>query len=215
MTRLHTLHAETGAREHHAETILSVDGTDIRILEQATHRADGTLRKQPRLYNPADPVGLLPPDSRVLLPTTLPVPAMIGICSCGEPGCDSLWMQVRRDRDLVVWEPTTDTPRASIRHTYRFALLPYLDALDDACTRAVEERPQVLARELRASRDSLFGAPVRGQVLDVRAWPGTGWISVGIVAPSAVRQLRIVAGPHDSLDDVLDRIRSQVSADNG
>jgi hypothetical protein len=48
--------------------------------------------------------------------------AMIGVCGCGEAGCGSLWLQVRRDGGQVLWEPDPDTPRHSIDRTWRFDL---------------------------------------------------------------------------------------------
>lgn len=84
---------------------------------------------------------------------------MIGLCGCGEPGCGSLWVQVRREEDTVVWEPDPTSPRSTVDRTFRFSLVPYLDALDrgrESMTKW-ETRSHLFARELRRQRDSLFG----------------------------------------------------------
>lgn len=207
MTRPDTLIIETGVRERSAETYLMISGTDILTLEQRARRLDSIFRNRPLVYRSADPTNLLPPDSRALLPVAIPAPVMIGICTCGEPGCGSLWMQLRRDGDEVVWEPTTETPWHSIGQTYRFALVPYLDAIDAATGRRREDHPRLLARELRASRDSMHGAPLPERVLDVRSWPGVDHLSVSVAARPAIRHHRLPVGPDDSLDTVLARLR--------
>jgi hypothetical protein len=59
---------------------------------------------------------------------------MIGVCTCGEPGRSSMWLQVRRDGDQVVWEPDPDLPTSghTVDATWRFGLRRYLDAVDEA-----------------------------------------------------------------------------------
>lgn len=202
MTRPYSLHVETGVREHSAETHLVVGGADLLVHEQWS-----TRRGEPRMFRPADPVGLLPPDSRVLLPAADPVPAMVGVCTCGSPGCGSLWMQVRRDGDHAVWEPLPDPPRSSIRGTYRFPLPAYLDAVDDGVRRQVQEHPRQLARELRVARDSLFGVmPPGHELLDVRAWPGVPQVTISVAARATPSFHRIAVEPGDTVQHLIARL---------
>ncbi|MGH3266995.1 MAG: hypothetical protein ACRDNS_34005, partial [Trebonia sp.] len=105
------LRIQTGVADGHAVTVILIDGVDILDLQRPTHRPDRSeYTHGPKEFLPSDPVELLPPDSAALLPTTAPRHAMIGICTCGEPGCSSMWLQVRRDGGQVVWEPDPDTP---------------------------------------------------------------------------------------------------------
>lgn len=204
MTRPHTLEVATEVRDNHPATLLLVDEVDILEREKLVRRPDGSSRKRPYRYNPVDPVNLLPPESRLLLPTAHPTPVMIGVCTCWQPGCGSLWMLVRRENDTVIWEPSTDTPRGSIRHEYRFSLRPYLDALDDVAHPTPEDPARRLARELRTERDGLFGLPVhRRRVLDIWARPGSGVIGVTAVDSQAVKYHEISVGPTDTSADVV------------
>ncbi|WP_029136585.1 hypothetical protein [Nakamurella lactea] len=200
-----------------AETLISVDGVDLLELQRPTHRPDGSLYPYgPFVYLPPDPVDLLPPDSANLLPTSEPHRAMVGICGCGHAGCGSLWLQVRRDRDQVIWEPSREPPggsRSTIDTSYRFELLAYLDAVD-AGQRSVatwEERPRLLARELRHRRDSLDGLTVgssvdrtAGDVVTVQASPAFENIIV-VVSPWADRMEIHLSVPDDRSDDEVIR----------
>jgi hypothetical protein len=116
--RLNELRVETGFDGHRATTSLFIDGVDILELQQPTVWPDGSSYRdgRPKVFRPADPTGLLPPDSRVLLPAAQPCPAMIGVC--------------RRDGGQVLWEPDPDAPRHSVDRTWRFDLVRYLDAVD-------------------------------------------------------------------------------------
>lgn len=126
--------------------------------------------------------------------------AMVGICSCGESGCGSLWMVVHRENHLVVWEPDPNAPRSSIDTTWRFELRQYLDAVDDGhrSTVAWETRPQLFARDLRRRRDSLFGfgmgnsrRETGGQLLDVRCWPDVYYVTIRLAEKGGVREYQI------------------------
>ncbi len=154
------------------------------------------------VFRPASPVDLLPPDSMALLPTARSRPAMVGICGCGIAGCDSLWLQVRRCGEQVIWEPYPASPHLTIESRYVFGLVQYLDAVDagQASTSQWESRALVLAQELRRRRDSLNGFPMfagRGadmavlRLLEVSAWPGHDAIVLTVATPSGVRQLEI------------------------
>jgi hypothetical protein len=213
MTRPHTLEVATEVRDNHPVTLLLVDEVDILEREDLGLRPDGTSRKRPYRYNPVDPVELLPPESRLLLPTAHRTPVMIGVCTCWTPGCGSLWMLVRRENDTVIWEPSTGTPHGSIGHEYRFSLRPYLDALDDVAHRTPEDPARRLARELRAKRDSLFGLPVRGRVLDILASPGYGAVHVTTVDRRAVNYHEISVGPADTTADVVQALNNARSED--
>lgn len=133
----------------------SVDGVDLLELEHPL-----SWRGEPLTLHPSsDPRWLLPPDSFVLVPTAAPQRAMVGVCSCGEPGCNSLWLQVRREGGRVVWEPDPDPPRHSITRRWSFELQAYLDVLDGAVRRnaALEPRARRVARRIRRERAALFG----------------------------------------------------------
>lgn len=125
---------DSGPNGTRAETHISIDGVDLLELQRPTHRPDGSrYPRGPMIYLPADPEDLLPPDSAALLPSVEPHRAMVGICNCGHSDCGSLWLQVRRDRDQVLWEPSREPPggaRSTIDTCYRFDLVPYLDAID-------------------------------------------------------------------------------------
>lgn len=144
------------------------------------------------LYAP-DPVGLLPPDSSSLLPSVVPRPAMVGICGCGEPEDDSLWMQVRRDRHMVIWEPDPNAPRSSIEATYRFDAVQYLEAVDEGhrLTIGWETRPRLLARELRRQRDSLFGF-YGLRLLTVRSWPGVNHLMIEVAGTDGIQWYKVL-----------------------
>jgi hypothetical protein len=189
-----------------AATYLLLDLERPPLAPRAAVRPRSTRR-----FRPADPVGLLPPDSRALLPTRHPTPVMIGVCSCGEPGCGSLWMQVRRDGDEVVWGPTQHPPRGSVRRPWRFGLVPYLDAIDAAAGPWSWEGPsRLLARELRTHRDGPLGPHIgTGFGLhEVRAWPGVDRM-VGLVAgPAGLATFSITVRPGDTLDGAAGRIRA-------
>lgn len=159
--QLSSLTITTGVRAGRAVTHCLIDGIDILDLERPTRFRTGELRSEPAQFHPPDPVGLLPPDSRVLLPSEQPCPAMIGICSCGIPDDASLWVQVRRVGDTVLWEPEPLVWHDSIQRTYRFGLLDYLDAIDQGArtVTAWEDRPRRLARELRRRRDGWCETP--------------------------------------------------------
>ncbi|MGI8418878.1 MAG: hypothetical protein ACR2P2_22300 [Nakamurella sp.] len=158
---------------------------------------------------------LLSPDSSALLPAALPRPAMVGVCSCGEADDASLWMQVRREGDQVVWEPDPTSERSTIDTSWRFDLLPYLDAVDEG-QRSVarwEERPRVLARELRRRRDSLFGFDMgnsRGTVAkltEARAWASSDLISIVISGPSGTQWFRMPVRADLSDQDIIDDLQ--------
>lgn len=200
------LRIQTAADGTRALTFLEVNGVDLLDLQQATERPDGSPYPYGLMvFVPADPVGLLPPDSSVLLPTALPRQAMIGICSCGAPECASLWMQVRRDEfeDVVVWEPDPSAPSSSIDTTYRFDLLDYLDAIDDGhrSTTSWETRPRLLARELRRRQGGLFEF-MGGRLLRVRTWPGVEYLSIRVATDDGPHEYQIPV-PDDRTDEQL------------
>ncbi len=102
---------------------------------------------------------VLPPEAVALLPTARPTQALVAVCNCGEAGCNSLWVRVRRADDRVIWEPDGKSPRRTVDRSWSFDLLAYLAAIDAAvaASHRIETRADAIARELRRRRDSLFG----------------------------------------------------------
>jgi hypothetical protein len=211
------LRIETGYTDHRAITSIFIDGVDLFRLQRRRPRRPLPSRAGATgsdigwiIYKPTDPVGLLPPDSRVLLPSAAPCRAMVGICSCGEAGCDSLWLQVRRDGDDVWWEPVTVQVGHSIDTAWRFGLRQYHDAIDAGVASLTwEQRPRLLARRLRADRDVLFGFPLPAHywLLDAWAWPDLDQINITVAGPTGIghHQWPVPAGLTD--DQVLDQLR--------
>lgn len=186
---------------HRGLTCIFVDDVDILERERPVRRPDGSLYPYgPMVFYPPDPVGLLPPDSSSLLPSVVPRQAMVGICGCGEPEDASLWMQDRRDRDVVIWEPDPNAPRSSIEATYRFDLVQYLEAVDDGHRSTIvwETRPRLLARELRRQRDSLFGFS-GPRLLNVRSWPGVDDLMIEVAGSDGIAWYE-VSVPDDQSD---------------
>ena len=79
-----------------------------------------------------DPDVLLPPLSARLLPSRAGHTVIVGVCSCGESGCGSLSVRIRRVHSEVVWEPTDASRYETLKRAYRFDLTEYLDAVDEA-----------------------------------------------------------------------------------
>ncbi|HEX3815033.1 MAG TPA: hypothetical protein VHX59_19540 [Mycobacteriales bacterium] len=206
--RLSELRIETGVLGHLATTSLIIDDVDVLGIETPVVRRDGR-RRPAEPFLPVDPMWLLPPDSKALLPTRAPTQAMIGVCSCGEPGCNSLWIQLRRTRDSVLWEPNPHSPRCSVGRSWRFGLVSYLNAVDSADSRP-EERARLLARELCRQRDSFFGFPMGQQfrLLNARAWPGEDSLMITVADPGSVHAYPIPLGIDESDEDVLYRLRT-------
>lgn len=216
--RIETGTHQPGRRIPLPTTTIFIDDVDFFQLERRRRTRplsgrDGIERPETwwKIYQPTDPVGLLPPDSRVLLPSAAPSRAMVGVCNCGESGCDSLWLQVRRDGDQVCWEPVEPHTGTSITTTYRFDLRRYLDAIDAGTASLTwEERPRLLARRLRQEqRDSVFGVPLPGyyRLLDAQAWPGQDQINVTVVGPTGTKYLSLPVPAELSDEQVLDQLR--------
>lgn len=212
------LSIRTGLIDGGAATSIAIDGVDLLDLQRPTRRPDGSEYPDgPTAFLPANPVGLLPPDSAALLPTTTPRQAMVGVCTCGEPGCSSLWLQVRRDGDEVLWEPDPDTPSHTVDTSWRFALRAYLDALDEGqrSSAAWETRPMRIARELRRRRDSLDGfhminpvtrAPMR--LINAIAWPSEDYVLIEIASDIGPRQLHLEIDAARTDQEILWQLRS-------
>jgi hypothetical protein len=152
------LRIETGLlRGRRPVATLLVDGVHVLEVERQPGRSMAGKTIDLRALD-RDPADLLPPFSRALLPSAAPVPLMIGICGCGYDGDYSLWVSLRRDGDEVVWEPipVTEHGHCSVRETWRFDLVAYLDAIDAATGPwAWEYAARLVAREL----DDLAGRP--------------------------------------------------------
>lgn len=194
-------------------TFLLIDGVDVLDLQQPVLRLDRSQYPDgPKVYLPADPDSLLPPDSAILLPAEHPQHAMVGVCDCGEPGCGSLWLQVRREGDIVCWQPDPHSPWASIDRTWSFALRSYLDAIDagQRSTLAWQTRPRRLARELRCWRDSLLGFPMTNAVthtsmrlLDAKAWPDSDDILIEVASDQDVGQFLLTVSAERTDEQLL------------
>lgn len=210
---LNVLRIDTGERQSSAETRLFIDGVELVGSQRFNVRANGTPLDPGRTigFRPADPVGLLPPDSRALLPSAVPSSVMVGICSCGEAGCGSLYLRVRRDGDVVLWEPEPSPPHHTVDRTWRFGLGQYLDAIDaGAATMTWLSRPLLLARELRRRRDSHWGseAELGCLLLDVRAWPGVDEIQIQVADRDGVRWRRIAVPDEQTDQEIIGSLRA-------
>jgi hypothetical protein len=208
---LNELRIHTEERQHRAETHVFVDGVELVETQRPAVRANGTpVPGNRRLrFLPADPVGLLPPDSRVLLPSAEPSSAMVGICNCGESGCGSLYLRVRRDGGEVLWEPEPNPPHHTVDRSWRFDLRQYLDAVDaGAATMTWAPRPLLLARELRRRQHGHWGSEFGCEVLDVRAWPGVDEIKVQIAGHDGVRWHTVPVPPQESDQQIINRLKA-------
>lgn len=210
---VHELRIHTEERQHRAETHVFIDGVELVETQRPAVRANGTpVPGNRRLrFLPADPVGLLPPDSRVLLPSAEPSSAMVGICSCGESGCGSLYLRVRRDGGEVLWEPEPNPPHHTVDRSWRFDLRQYLDAVDaGAASMSWAGRSMRLARELRRRRDSHWGAGVEigRELLDARGYPGADYIWVSIAGHDRVHWHKLPVPPDLTDEQVIDSLRT-------
>lgn len=183
-------------------TRLTINGVDLLALQRPAGGGDRLLQ-----FVPPDPAVVLPPDSTALLATAVPSHAMVGICGCGVPKDNSLWVQVRRDGWQVVWEPDPNSPHKTIDTTYRFDLKDYLDSIDAAANvvLAWPGRSRRIARELRRQRDNLFGFHLCNpdfyfRLLDVR--PGADNVLISVAGPEGEQQYS-VAIPADLTDDEI------------
>ena len=206
------LRVQTGAEEHQATTRLVIDGVDLLDLQQPAVHPDGSPRRGgPKQFLPPDPVGLLPPESPALLPTTAGTAAMVGVCTCGDPECSSLWLRVVRDGDTAVWGPDPDSPGDTVDRTWRFDLLPYLDVVDTAAAAALagEDLPRRLARELRRRRNGLhgFGSTRSGcHLFDARAWPGIPEVRLTVATDAGVVWQAVAVVDGESLNGFCLRV---------
>jgi hypothetical protein len=139
-----------------------------------------------------DPDSLLPPLSKNLMPTRVGHRTVIG--SCCVVGCGSLSVRIRRDGQVVVWEPAEPRGRTreSVRRTYRFelGLGQYLDAIDAAADdRPGEGRGRRVARAvtilLREMAELLDDQPQRPPCVDgVSAYPyNSASVSAALLGP--------------------------------
>jgi hypothetical protein len=100
------------------------------------------------LIKGCDPDDLLGRRARHLLPLAESTEAAVGVCTCGELGCGSLRVTVARRGDIVEWRPTSSGQ--TIGAIYRFGLVAYLDALEQArALRPYEGRGRRVASAVR------------------------------------------------------------------
>ena len=155
------LHLTTAVDEQGPMLRPVIDGVDILSLQQNDRGLD--------------PDRLLPPLSHSLLPTTDPRPVIVGACSCGETGCGSLSLLLRRRGNEVLWEPVEQGE--ALTRTYVFDLVEYLDAIDAAVGDRVDEgrgrRVARLVSVMLGMHDSQFGlSTFSGVAVDwISAWP--------------------------------------------
>lgn len=121
-----------------------------------------------------DPDRLLPPVSSSLMPSRLAHRVVIGSCGCGDSGCGSLSMEIRRRGGSVTWGPAETGRRESIRQTYEFELEAYIDAVDVAAeVRPGEGQGRRVARAvtclIREHADVMGETPHQA--------PGIAWVS--------------------------------------
>ena len=165
-----------------------------------------------------DPERLLPPLSAVLLPTRAGRVVLIGVCSCGHTGCGSLAMLVRRVGAEVVWGAVADPRHESIARRYRFALVDYLEALDNAAEdRPGEGQGRRVARlvnvMLRQYDDQFEEVPLFDEArID---WPrASQWTSptvrAGVSGPAGQRVLEFNPGPRESERHFAARVVTEV-----
>lgn len=207
------LQVETDVEDHQATARFLIDGIDLLEVQQPVLWPDGRPRRGgPKRFIPPDPVGLLPPDSLVLVPTTVGAPAMVGVCTCGDPGCSSLWLRVARDGDTVVWAPDPDSPGHTVDRRWRFDLLPYLDAVDTAAAAAlaVEDPARRLARELRRRRRGILHGMVFAHpeihLLDASAWPGIGEVHLTLATDTGLAWPAVAVIDGESVHDFCVRV---------
>jgi hypothetical protein len=224
--RPHVLRIETGLLNHQPVTTLLVDGVHVLEVERQPGRSlDGDTGDLHGLG--PDPADLLPPFSRALLPSAAPTPLMIGICGCGNDGDYSLWVSLRRDGRQVVWEPmqVTEQGHRSVRETWRFDLVAYLDAIDAATGPwQWESTVRLVARELNdlagRSKPRALGprgghlrdaavsvAHRRGGVLvRLRDQEPTSVVVVAGEPGGRLSRAVVPVEPDDTADDVLRRL---------
>lgn len=166
-----------------------------------------------------DPERLLPPLSSLLLPTRTGRRVLIGCCSCGETGCGSLALRLRRLGSVVLWEPDDHSQYESLSRTFSFDLTQYLDAVDDAAgDRPGEGRGSRVAREVRLmlglddqSNESL--TIFQSVPLDwISAWPwDSDLVRVSLTDASGQDVLEFVAAPGESDQAFAVRVAMQIN----
>lgn len=183
-------------------------------------RIDGDdLLSRYRNHRGLHPDRLLPPLSTRLLPTRSPRSVLIGSCSCGETGCGSLGIRLRRVGARVRWEPDERSHDESLSVTYTFELTQYLDAVDAAADdRPGEGRGSRVAREVRLllglydqSYDSL--TLFQSAKVDwIEGWPwesNTVRVSITSAAGQQTREYHARAGESDR--DFTARIAAELN----
>jgi len=142
-----------------------------------------------------DPDALLGP-SLDLLPSFDGCDVAVGVCTCGELGCDAFRVVVRRDGDVVRWSPSDRGQ--TVRQTYVFGLVRYLDALDAArALRPHEGRGRRIAHEIRGR----FGARYGVDRPLIQSWARIEWVSSWPWTSDTVRAcVEPSGGPQDVLD---------------
>lgn len=163
-----------------------------------------------------DPERLLPPLSYALLPTRRPRRVIVGACSCGETGCGSLSMSLRRAGNEVVWEALESARDETLRREYRFDLEQYLDAVDAAADdRPGEGRGRRIARRVRLALglydgeyDSLTMFH-QAKVDWISAWPwDSDTVRASLTSASGQTVREFDAQPNESDDHFMARVCS-------
>jgi hypothetical protein len=159
-----------------------------------------------RLIRGCDPDDLLGTRARHLLPLAGSSDAAVGVCTCGELGCGSFRISVSRRGDVVEWGAAACGQ--TITGTYRFGLVAYLDALEQAkALRPYEGRGRRVARivtqRLSSEPDGVEHPllPGRTQVDWVSAWPWTSDVVRACVVPPGSDQQVLDFPPLPDEDD--------------
>jgi hypothetical protein len=166
-----------------------------------------------------DPDRLLPPLSSVLFPTKLGRSTLIGVCSCGETGCGSLTVHIRRVGSEVAWEPVDRPQYETLSRSYRFDLTQYLEAVDWAAGDApAEGRGRRVARMVRLmlgmydqAYDSLTYFHTT-RIDWISAWPWTSdvvKVSTSTADGQVIREFN--AGPTETDREFAARIAAELN----
>ena len=166
-----------------------------------------------------DPDDLLPPLSGLLLPTSEGRTVIVGVCSCGEAGCGSLSMRVRRRGGTVLWEPADDAREETLERPFAFDLVQYLDELDRAAgDRPGEGRGRRVARSVRLllrGYDELYGALVmfhERRVDWIGGWPwDTDVVRASVSGPGGQTVLEFAPYPRETDDHFARRIAADLT----
>ena len=180
------------------------DAVTLRPLIDGVDVLDDYVNSQGR-----DPNHLLPPLSTRLFPARGAHRVIIGVCSCGETGCGSLEMSVRRSGNEVLWEPVEAAKDETLRRPYQFDLRAYLDAVDGAAgdPPAGEGLGRRVARDVRMrlgmydQRHESMTMFHRATIDWISAWPWNSPVVKASVTSSAGQSVHEFTLQRDESED--------------